>query len=93
MTVIPYRDTVARGLFSTRAPSRPNAIGISSVRLLSVEIEKGLLEIAEADMLDETPLLDVKPYVPQFDAYPESRAGWFDVSTSDRDHADTRFSK
>jgi tRNA-Thr(GGU) m(6)t(6)A37 methyltransferase TsaA len=87
--VVPYRDVVERGLFATRAPARPNAIGMSVVRLLSVEGDT--VHIQDVDMLDETPLLDIKPYVPEFDAHPGSRAGWMDASRSSRDVADNRF--
>jgi tRNA-Thr(GGU) m(6)t(6)A37 methyltransferase TsaA len=87
--VIPYRDTVERGLFATRAPTRPNPIGLSAVRLMSVE--GNTLHIQDLDMLDGTPLLDIKPYVPAFDAYPQSRAGWLDASASDQRIADDRF--
>lgn len=87
--VTPYRDTVARGLFATRAPTRPNRIGISAVKLVAVE-EDGLL-VEEIDVLDGTPLLDIKPYVPQFDAYPHAKAGWLDEKGSGRTTADERF--
>lgn len=86
--VVPYRDVVERGLFSTRSPSRPNPVGMSAVRLLSVE--GNVLEVEGVDMLDGTPLLDIKPYVPEFDAHPASRAGWLDAK-SPREHADGRF--
>ncbi|MBN2194939.1 MAG: tRNA (N6-threonylcarbamoyladenosine(37)-N6)-methyltransferase TrmO [Polyangiaceae bacterium] len=87
--VVPYRDTRPHGLFATRSPTRPNPIGLSVVRLLARE--GNVLRIADVDVLDDTPLLDLKPYVPEFDAHPSSRAGWFDTSTMDRRTADTRF--
>ncbi len=87
--VVPYRDVTERGLFATRAPSRPNPIGISAVTLLSVA--RGELEVQGVDMLDGTPLLDIKPYVPEFDAHPSSRAGWLDEVGSGRQKADGRF--
>jgi len=74
--VVPYRDVVERGLFATRAPSRPNPVGLSVVRLLA--IAGATLEIEGVDMLDRTPLLDIKPYAPVFDSCPSSRAGWLD---------------
>jgi tRNA-Thr(GGU) m(6)t(6)A37 methyltransferase TsaA len=75
--VVPPRDTKKRGLFATRAPHRPNAIGLSVVRLLQVH---GLtLRIRGLDMLDGTPVLDLKPYVPYADAIPDARAGWVDA--------------
>ncbi len=89
--VVPFRDTEARGLFSTRAPCRPNRVGLSSVRLLSVDIESGILRIGAVDILDGTPLLDIKPYVPTFDAYPSSAAGWLDAERDPREAADDRF--
>jgi tRNA-Thr(GGU) m(6)t(6)A37 methyltransferase TsaA len=89
--VVPYRDVVERGLFSTRAPARPNPLGLSVVRLLSVEGNS--LHVQDVDMLDETPLLDIKPYVPQFDAYPDARAGWLQASASDQRVADRRFDR
>ncbi len=70
----PRGDGTKRGVFATRSPHRPNRIGLTSARLLRV---KGLtIEIAEHDLLDGTPVLDIKPYVPEADAFPEARAGW-----------------
>jgi tRNA-Thr(GGU) m(6)t(6)A37 methyltransferase TsaA len=89
--VVPYRDTVERGLFSTRSPARPNPIGLSCVELRSVDIEAGLLEVGPTDLLDGTAVLDVKPYISGIDAFPDSRAGWFEASSSPRDRADDRF--
>ncbi len=86
----PFLDRQPRGIFATRAPARPNPIGISAVRLLAVR--ENVLEVADVDIVDGTPLLDVKPYVPEFDAHPGSRAGWFDQSRSTRRFADGRFS-
>jgi len=91
--VKPYRDTTERGLFSTRAPSRPKPLGISAVRLVSVEPEKGELSVEGIDVLDRTPLLDIKPYIPEFDAFPNSRAGWMDASASKESLADRRFTR
>jgi len=90
LLVTPFLDQEERGLFATRAPCRPNAIGISSVRLLRVE--GTVLEVADVDILDETPLLDIKPYVPEFDCYEVKKAGWLDQSPSRRRLADGRFS-
>jgi len=87
--VVPYRDTVEHGLFATRSPCRPNPLGLSVVRLLSRQ--GTTLHVAGLDVLDGTPLLDIKPYVPQFDAYPGSKAGWFDATREDRRLADARF--
>jgi len=91
MSVVPYRDTVERGLFATRAPARPNALGISCVRLL--RIEGCVLRLAEVDILDGTPLLDLKPYVPQYDNYPVQRCGWLDTVPDKPVVADSRFER
>ena len=74
LTVTPFMDTQPRGLFATRAPRRPNPIGLSVVRLLSVE--GNVLQVENVDVLDGTPLLDIKPYVPEFDDHPAERVGW-----------------
>jgi tRNA-Thr(GGU) m(6)t(6)A37 methyltransferase TsaA len=76
LTVTPFLDTTRRGVFSTRAPRRPVPIGISTVRLLEVEGNRIIVE--DIDICDATPLLDIKPYVPSFDAYPGEKAGWLD---------------
>ena len=88
--VVPFLDDQERGLFSTRAPARPNAIGLSVVRLLSVSGDT--LRVDGIDALDGTPLLDIKPYAPGFDAHPNSRAGWLDSVKGKRKLADRRFS-
>ncbi len=74
LRIRPYMDSRVHGVFATRSPSRPNAIGISVVRL--IEIHDNILRIADVDVLDETPLLDIKPYVPQFDHREVSSIGW-----------------
>jgi tRNA-Thr(GGU) m(6)t(6)A37 methyltransferase TsaA len=71
----PFLDDAPHGIFATRHPCRPNGIGISIVRLLGHE--ENLLKVGGIDVLDGTPLLDVKPYVPRFDSYPEASEGWF----------------
>lgn len=65
------------GTFASRSPYRPNPIGLSCVRLLSVRGR--MLEISEVDLLDGTPVLDIKPYIPAADAFPTARAGWVDA--------------
>lgn len=90
MTVTPYMDTEPRGLFATRAPCRPNPLGLSCVRLLGVEGRT--LRIADVDILDGTPLLDIKPYSPHFDVFDVERGGWLDRATPERTVADERFS-
>jgi tRNA-Thr(GGU) m(6)t(6)A37 methyltransferase TsaA len=72
--VLPPRSDRRRGVFSTRSPHRPNPLGISVVKLLSVR--KLTVHIAGCDMLDGTPVLDLKPYVPWSDAIPNARTGW-----------------
>jgi tRNA-Thr(GGU) m(6)t(6)A37 methyltransferase TsaA len=67
-------DDTLRGVFATRAPRRPNPIGLSTVRLLS--IDKNVLQIEDIDIVDGTPLLDIKPYVPRFDLREDVRCGW-----------------
>jgi tRNA-Thr(GGU) m(6)t(6)A37 methyltransferase TsaA len=76
LRVTPYLDTVPRGVFATRSPRRPNPIGLSLVRL--VRIEGPVLHVEELDLLDGTPLLDIKPYVPPFDDRAGARYGWFE---------------
>ncbi len=74
LKVKPFMDNQERGLFSTRAPRRPNMIGLSVVRLL--DIVDGVLHIQDVDVLDGTPLLDIKPYVGRFDSMTTEREGW-----------------
>jgi tRNA-Thr(GGU) m(6)t(6)A37 methyltransferase TsaA len=75
LRVKPFLDDQWRGLFATRYPCRPNPIGLSVVRLLTRR--DNVLEIEGVDVLDGTPLLDVKPYVPEFDVRAEVRTGWY----------------
>ncbi|MBN1409763.1 MAG: tRNA (N6-threonylcarbamoyladenosine(37)-N6)-methyltransferase TrmO [Spirochaetales bacterium] len=76
LKVKPYMDDTEHGVFSTRAPSRPNAIGLSIVRL--IRLEKNLLYIKDVDIVDGTPLLDIKPYVEKFDYRADSKKGWLE---------------
>jgi tRNA-Thr(GGU) m(6)t(6)A37 methyltransferase TsaA len=92
LRVVPFMDSQERGLFATRAPKRPNPIGLSVVQL--DRVENGILHIRNVDILNGTPLLDIKPYVPDFDSCGEVRTGWLDEarkSVSIR-RADERFS-
>jgi len=89
LRVTPYLDRQQRGLFATRAPSRPNPIGISPVRLL--RREGRILYVADLDLLDGTPVLDLKPYAPTFDVFPVSRQGWLEDRTPHSGRADDRF--
>ena len=77
LQVLPFLDNQLRGLFSTRYPHRPNPIGLSVVRLLSRQDH--ILEIQGVDVLDGTPLLDIKPYVPEFDVREHTTNGWYDT--------------
>ena len=76
LQVVPFMDTKLRGVFATRAPRRPNPIGLSVVELN--RIENRLLHIRNVDILDGTPLLDIKPYVPEFDVQKDVRIGWLE---------------
>jgi|GEM_PF-153604 len=76
LTVTPFLDTAPHGVFATRAPTRPNPVGLSIVRLLGRE--GNVLRLGSVDILDGTPLLDIKPYVAEFDRPRRSRAGWLE---------------
>ena len=77
LKVIPFLDTVERGIFATRSPARPNPVGLSLVELISVD--QNILKIRGVDMLDGSPVLDIKPYVPDFDRHDNNvRKGWFE---------------
>ena len=76
-SVKPPRGGPKRGVLATRSPHRPNAIGLSAVELVAVEGRTLLLR--GVDLLDGTPVLDIKPYVPYADAFPDARAGWIDA--------------
>ncbi|MGY5862445.1 MAG: tRNA (N6-threonylcarbamoyladenosine(37)-N6)-methyltransferase TrmO [Candidatus Thorarchaeota archaeon] len=93
LKVRPYLDTIERGLFATRAPSRPNPIGLSVVEMIRLDENK--IVFKGADMLDGTPLLDIKPYVPGFDGVSDARVGWLERHLSDSKPegriADSRF--
>lgn len=73
----PFLDNQLRGLFATRYPYRPNPIGLSVVRLLTRH--ENQLDIEGVDVLDGTPLIDIKPYVPEFDVRSETRTGWYET--------------
>lgn len=74
LQVKPFMDDEAHGVFAMRGPSRPNSIGLSVVRLVGVEAN--VLQIRDVDIVDGTPLLDIKPYVPEFDVRAVERIGW-----------------
>lgn len=69
-----FLDDEPHGVFASRHPCRPNGLGLSVVRLL--HREGNILHVGGIDVLDGTPLIDIKPYIPQFDSYPEASAGW-----------------
>lgn len=79
LRVKPFLDDVLRGLFATRYPRRPNPIGLSVVRLLARR--DNALEIEGVDVLDGTPVLDIKPYVPDFDVRTQTRTGWYETKS------------
>ncbi len=76
LLVKPFLDDQKRGVFATRAPRRPNNIGLSIVKLINIQGNE--LQIANVDILDGTPLLDIKPYVPYFDEPEVNRVGWLE---------------
>jgi len=76
LEVTPFLDSQPHGIFATRAPTRPNPIGLSVVRLTG--IEGNILYVENLDILDGTPLLDIKPYIPEFDFQPDVRIGWLE---------------
>jgi len=91
LIVTPFMDSEPRGVFATRAPKRPNPIGLSVVKLRRIE---GLtLHVENVDILDGTPLLDIKPYVPEFDQFAAERVGWLDRAraTVHKKKSDGRF--
>ena len=91
LKVKPFMDENLRGVFATRAPRRPNHIGISVVKL--VRVEGTILHIEDIDIVDGTPLLDIKPYIPEFDVHGVDRIGWLSKKADKvkRAKADERF--
>ena len=89
--VMPFLDKSERGLFSTRAPKRPNPIGLSVLKI--IEITDNKIQVQHIDILDGTPLLDIKPYVPQFDAAEDIRIGWLTkhIDQAETKKSDSRF--
>ena len=75
-TVKPPRGGPKRGVFATRAPNRPSQIGLTCAELSSVDVAAGLVRVRGIDLLDGTPILDLKPYLPQLDAWPDAGHGW-----------------
>ncbi len=94
LKVMPFMEDKIRGVFATRAPHRPNQIGMSIVRL--EKIEKNILHISNVDIVDGTPLLDIKPFVPKFDCFDinkNSKVGWLKkrVERVEKHRSDERF--
>jgi tRNA-Thr(GGU) m(6)t(6)A37 methyltransferase TsaA len=86
----PFLDNKERGLLSTRAPKRPNPIGLSVVEL--IKIEENIITIGSPDVIDNTPLLDIKPYVDDFDLKKKVKSGWYDTAENRQQiKADKRF--
>ncbi len=93
LMVKPFLDDKLRGVFATRAPARPNRIGFSVVKL--ERIEGNILHISNLDVIEGTPVLDIKPYIPAFDCVQAERIGWFSGKIDKLDTArdDGRFCK
>ena len=89
--VVPFMDSTPRGVFATRAPKRPNPIGLSVIKLQ--KIQDNILYVENVDILDGTPLLDIKPYVPEFDEQIEVRVGWLEEARKEvsKRKSDQRF--
>ena len=95
LQVKPFLSSKTMGLFSVRAPNRPNPIGISVVELLDIVSFKNevKLEVKGVDMLDETPLLDIKPYFPDFDCFRHAKSGWYEKREYEKTKSDSRFAQ
>ncbi len=91
LSVTPFLDAEPHGVFATRAPTRPNPVGLSVLALKS--INDNVLEVDNVDILDGTPLLDIKPYVPEFDQPDAVRTGWLEKAAdqSRTTRSDRRF--
>ena len=91
LLVTPFLDTQVHGVFATRAPKRPNSIGLSVVKL--TKIEENILFIEDIDVINKTPLIDIKPYIPDFDAPEQIKTGWYRKEKTDisKVRSDKRF--
>jgi tRNA-Thr(GGU) m(6)t(6)A37 methyltransferase TsaA len=76
--VKPPRGGVRRGVLATRAPNRPSQLGLTNVEILGVDVTSGRIEVQGLDLLDGTPVLDIKPYLPMVDCHPEAGHGWLE---------------
>jgi tRNA-Thr(GGU) m(6)t(6)A37 methyltransferase TsaA len=93
LCLTPFLDSKKHGVFATRAPRRPNPIGLSVVKL--VKINHNELEVEDLDILDGTPVLDIKPYIPEIDQTSEVRIGWLEGKLGEmkKKRSDERFLK
>jgi tRNA-Thr(GGU) m(6)t(6)A37 methyltransferase TsaA len=93
LKVKPFLDHAVHGVFATRAPARPNSIGISIVHLLKIDHQ--MLYVEDTDIIDQTPLLDIKPFVPEFDLREAQSIGWLENKSGKAEilKDDGRFSK
>lgn len=91
LAVVPFLDDAEHGIFATRSPKRPNPIGLSVYRLVRVDGDR--IDVMDVDAVDGSPILDLKPYVPAFDAPPAERIGWFEgrLDPLPNARADNRF--
>jgi tRNA-Thr(GGU) m(6)t(6)A37 methyltransferase TsaA len=91
LMVKPFLDNDHHGIFATRSPSRPNPIGLSVLELAGVV--GNTVHLRNVDILDGTPVLDIKPYVPRFDVWEADRTGWFAHKAQNADtlRSDDRF--
>ena len=91
LKVIPFMDIEEHGIFATRAPQRPNTIGISVVRIISVKAN--IITVENIDVVNGTPLLDIKPYISRFDNVLDEKNGWYSINGNDikKIRADSRF--
>jgi len=76
--VKPPRGGPKRGVFATRAPNRPSQIGLTCMRVKKVDVEQGSVDVSDIDLLDGTPIVDIKPYIALIDAWPQAGNGWLD---------------
>ena len=92
LMVTPFMDTEKHGIFATKAPKRPNAIGISTVKLIG--IDRNIITVEQVDMLDGTPLIDIKPFYPRYDNRRNVKSGWLEKNKDiplDKLRSDERF--
>ena len=91
LIVKPFLDNETHGVFATHAPNRPNSIGLSVLRL--IKIIRNVIHVENVDILDETPVLDIKPYVSKFDSVEEEKNGWLEknINKSNMQKSDKRF--